>query len=98
MSLRKTGQKIDVNANLILYFNASLFIILRWKRASLSIIDYDSVSGFQQRKGWYQNNFTNQDWINLLLHVIYNPAKLAHLKTKLLTSMKCYYGIIKEGK
>ena len=30
--------------------------------------------------------------------MIYNPAKLAHLKTKLLTSMKCNYGIIKEGK
>ena len=30
--------------------------------------------------------------------MIYNPAKLANLKTKLLTSTKCYYGIINEGK
>ena len=49
MSLKKTGRKIERNANLILYFNASFFIY-KVKRASLSIIDYDSVSGFQQRK------------------------------------------------
>ena len=82
MSLKKTGRKIERNANLILYFNASFFIY-KVKRASLSIIDYDSVSGFQQRKRWYRNSFTNQDWINLILHVIYKPAKLAHFKTKM---------------
>ena len=49
MSLKKTGRKIERNANLILYFNASFFIY-KVKRASLSMIDYDSVSGFQQRK------------------------------------------------
>ena len=68
MSLKKTGRKIERNANLILYFNASCFIY-RVKKASLSMIDYDSVSGFQQRKSWYRNSFTNQDWINLLLHM-----------------------------
>ena len=45
MSLKNTSRKIQRNANLILYFNASFFIY-KVKRVSLSIIDYDSVSGF----------------------------------------------------
>ena len=44
---KKTGRKIETKNNLILY---SIFIYIRRKRSSLSIIDYDSVSGFQQRK------------------------------------------------
>ena len=47
--LIKTGRKIERNANLILYFNASFFIY-KVKRASLSVIDYDSVSGFSTKK------------------------------------------------
>ena len=46
---KKTGRKIERNANWFLAFNASFFIY-KVKRASLSIIYYDSVSGFQQRK------------------------------------------------
>ena len=81
---------------IVFVFRCIVFFIYKVKKSQFQHNWLRFSKWLSSKKSWYRNSFTNQDWINLLLHVIYNPAKLARTLLKIIhvAHMKSYLVII----